>query len=113
MRKFPALILLSASVCFAQRFPPINIAGSDPTGTACSVVNALQQYTNHMYICTSGTWQAVGGGASGSVSGQTVNSIPKASGATALTAPSALSDNGSVVSSTEPVSATRLTSTEL
>jgi len=75
----------SAVVCSAQnRFPPINVANSDPTGVACTIANALEQYAANIFICTSGTWHTVAGSGSGVVSGQANGVIPLSTGSTTI-----------------------------
>jgi hypothetical protein len=66
-----------------------------------------------IYTCDNGTWtdKTNGGGGSGTVSGQANGVIPLATASTIIGAQSALSDNGTTITSTEPVHAPSLAAT--
>jgi hypothetical protein len=80
MRKLllASLVLSCACLTAQNRFPAINLANSDPSGTGCTLPNGISQYSTNLYICSGGTWHAIAGsGGSGTVSGQTpANSLP-------------------------------------
>lgn len=89
---------------------PIISVTTAPSGTCfAGLPNQQVISTGTQYSCGSvtagvGTWAAIGGGSgSGTVSGQANSVIPLATAATTIGAQSALSDNGTTVSSTEPV----------
>jgi len=123
------IILACAIGAFAQQEnAPAPIAGSGvPQGAIAQRIGTIyiDTSTNDVYICTTVTrppgpaqstctWTKQGTGTgSGTVSGQTANCIPKASGATALTTCSSLSDNATTVSTTEAVSTGALTATSI
>jgi hypothetical protein len=63
MRKLllASLVLSCACLTAQNRFPAINLANSDPTGTGCTLPNGISQYSTNLYICSGGTWHAIAG----------------------------------------------------
>src|SRR4051812_42567074 len=94
MRKLllASLVLSYACLTAQNRFPAINLANSDPTGTGCTLPNGISQYSTNLYICSGGTWHAIAGsGGSGTVSGQTPAFLPLATASTTIGKASPLS----------------------
>jgi hypothetical protein len=94
MRKLllASLVLPCACLTAQNRFPAINLANSDPSGTGCTLPNGISQYSTNLYICSGGTWHAIAGsGGSGTVSGQTAAFIPLATAAATIGKSSPLS----------------------
>lgn len=90
------------------------ITGSGVPSLTCAAPNYGQPYQNTavipntIYHCASDGWELEA--ATGAVSGQTINCIPKASGAAALTGPSSVCDNGTSITASEPFNLFNLTS---
>jgi hypothetical protein len=63
MRKIllASLVLSCACLTAQNRFPAINLANSDPSGTGCTLPNGISQYSTNLYICSGGTWHAIAG----------------------------------------------------
>lgn len=74
-------------------------ASGAPTGSCSVLFRYIDSATGNEYNCKAGTWNLVGGGGGGTISGLTANVVPKAATATTL-ANSSITDN-LVVTSTE------------
>ena len=123
------------TTCQGNNCPYVTVVNADPTGNICTNSPQLTSYNGTVYGCKNGTMAATGstgvsqvvqgtnvtisegspctgsctinasGGGSGTVSGQANGVIPLATASTTIGAQSALSDNGTTVTSTEPVAA--------
>lgn len=70
-----------------------------PTGTCSARQLAVDTTTGNLYACNAGTWKLAGGG--GITNGAANNVIPKSNGTNLVT--SAVSDNGTSVTTSEPI----------
>jgi hypothetical protein len=63
-RLFPPFAALLLSVLGAaqvsNRFPPIGVVNSAPTGKACAVANAIEHFADDSYTCANGHWKHSG-----------------------------------------------------
>lgn len=99
------LALLFGGGLLAQNTPasPLKAVTVAPSGACPSNLAQLVGPGGTIYTCQNGTWGQVSGGGGG-ISGLTTTKIPKATSSTTI-GDSALSDNGTTVTSTEPIAA--------
>lgn len=110
---FVAAVLLCALVplCHAQPTASTGVWSTAPIpggiGGSCTPnINVVAGYVTsagQLVTCQSNVWTVVSG--SSSLSGQTTNCLPKAATATTSTSSAAVCDNGTNITSTEPVQA--------
>lgn len=116
VRKFAALIVFVIASWFAgpvafcqqgnQVIPPGTASGAGaPSGTCAMGALYTNTSNGNFYTCNNGTWLLQSSSGSGTVSGQASGVIPLGTTATSITQQSHLSDNGTTVSSSEPVTA--------
>ena len=108
MRKLFWLFLFVPAMAFTQvSNPSIISVATAPTGScSAGLPNRQVVSTGVQYSCQGGTWAAIGGSGSGTVSGQANGVIPLATGATAISAQSHIDDGlttPGTITSTEPI----------
>ena len=108
---FTSVNVTYVGVSSVAKNPPRLFAGA-PTGSCNSYNLAVNQANGNFYDCLSGSWNQIGGGGGTGNANYTgtQNVIPKGSATAHTLGDSSITDNGTTVSTTEPMAAASFSS---